>query len=348
MTRFLIVRLGAMGDIVHAVPVAAALRAAMPGARIDWLVSAKHRAILDFVPVIDRRLALADRRLAEAKPTDNAWSGIVTTIRELRKARYDVALDLQGLIKSAVLARSCGAPRVMGFAKAHLREPFARFFYNETHEPPPAGHVIEKNMSMLAPLGVPVGPPRFPFAVPASDAPVLARERLGLQPGERFASINPGGGWPNKLWPVERFGAVAAALRQRHALRSIVLWGPGEQALADAVVSHASGAAAVAPATSIGDLLALVGASALMISGDTGPMHLAAAVGTPIVGIHGPTSPARNGPWSSDDETASRFDQCVCHHERRCRRSTACVIDISVDEVVAAVDRRLAKVAIGG
>lgn len=341
MKRVLIVRLGAMGDIVHAVPVAAALRAAMPDARIDWLVSARHRALLDFVPVIDRRLALADRPVSGEKPTGAGWSGIVAAVRELRTSRYDVALDLQGLIKSAILARSSGASRVIGFAKAHLREPLARLFYTETREPTSAVHVIEKNLSMLAALGIASGPPRFPFEAPPSGAVVSARERLELQPDERFAVINPGGGWPNKLWPIARFGAVAAGLRQRHGLRSIVLWGPGEQPLADAVVAYAGGAAAVAPATSIGDLLALVSAGALMISGDTGPLHLAAAMGTPIVGLYGPTSPARNGPWSPDDVTTSRFEQCVCHHERRCRRGDGCVVDISVDEVIAAVDRRL-------
>ena len=128
MSRFLLVRLGALGDIVHAIPVAAALRRAFPSARIDWLVSAKHRELLDLVPVIDRRLVIKYRG-------GGGGTTLVTAIRELRRSRYDVAFDLQGLIKSAVLARLSGARRVVGFSSSYLREPLARPFYTEVYDP---------------------------------------------------------------------------------------------------------------------------------------------------------------------------------------------------------------------
>ena len=123
MTRVLLVRLGALGDIVHAIPVAAALRRAFPSARIDWLVSAKHREILDLVPVIDRRLVVSDRGDA------GGGTPLLAAMRELRRTRYDATVDLQGLIKSGLIARSSGAPRVIGFSRKYLREPLARFFY---------------------------------------------------------------------------------------------------------------------------------------------------------------------------------------------------------------------------
>ena len=153
--------------------------------------------------------------------------------------------------------------------------------------------------------------------------------------------INPGAAWPNKRWPAERFGAVARHLRARHGWPSIVAWGPGEEDLARAVVAAADGAAALAPATSLGELLAIVGAAGLVVSGDTGPLHLAAALGTPIVGIYGPTDPARNGPWSPADVTLSRNRACACHHQRRCTAAAWCLDELAVDEVSAAVDRRL-------
>ena len=153
--------------------------------------------------------------------------------------------------------------------------------------------------------------------------------------------INPGAAWPNKRWPPERFGAVARHLRARHGWPSIVAWGPGEEDLARAVVAAAGGAAALAPATSLGELLAIVGAAGLVVSGDTGPLHLAAALGTPIVGIYGPTDPARNGPWSPADVTLSRNRACACHHQRRCTAAAWCLGELGVDEVSAAVDRRL-------
>src|SRR5438552_2208282 len=120
MNRILLVRLGALGDVVHAIPVAAALRRAFPAARIDWLVSERHRDILDLVPVIDRRIVIRN---------------LLGPIRELRRSRYDVAIDLQGLLKSAVLARSSGAPRIIGFATTYLRERFARLFYTDVYDP---------------------------------------------------------------------------------------------------------------------------------------------------------------------------------------------------------------------
>ena len=333
MTRALIVRLGALGDIVHAIPVAAALRRAFPTVRIDWLVSARHRELLDLVPVIDRRLVINDRVGAE----DGA--PMLAAIRELRRARYDVALDLQGLLKSAVLARASGAARVVGFSSAYVRERLARLFYTETRELDGVPHVVFQNLALLQALDLTVVSPEFPIERVDSAVAVHVRERTA----GRYALLNPGAAWPNKRWPPSRFGAVAVSLRERHRLASVALWGPGEQSIAEAVVASSNGAAILSPPTSIADIVALARGAALMISGDTGPTHIAAAVGTPIVGIFGPTRPARNGPWASADVTVSRDAVCQCHHLRRCRLARMCLLDIGVDEVVGAVERRLAS-----
>jgi heptosyltransferase-1 len=344
VTRALIVRLGALGDIVHAIPVAAALRRAFPTARIDWLVSARHRELLDLVPVIDRRLVISDRLTGTGLRTAGRGDLSPTTpmlaaIRELRRARYDVALDLQGLLKSAVLARASGAARVVGFSSAYVRERLARLFYTETREPDGVPHVVFQNLALLQALDLTVVSPEFPIERVDSAVAAQVRERTA----GRYALLNPGAAWPNKRWPPSRFGAVAASLRERHRLTSVALWGPGEQSIAEAVVASSDGAAILSPPTSIADIVALARGAALMVSGDTGPAHIAAAVGTPIVGIFGPTRPARNGPWAADDVTVSRNAVCQCHHLRRCRLATMCLLDIEVDEVVGAVERRLAS-----
>jgi heptosyltransferase-1 len=345
VTRVLIVRLGALGDIVHAIPAAAALRRAFPAARIDWLVAAKHRALLDLVPVIDRRLAVDGR------------ATFLDTIRELRRAAYDVTLDLQGLLKSAVLARASGARRVIGFGARTAREPLARLFYTDAHDcaaaalrrPGDAGsrgfaahgpsvHVIHQYLSLLEPLGVTVSRPEFP--IDDVESPVAAQ--VAAEHGDRYALLNGGAAWPNKRWPAVRFGALAAGLRERHDLRSVVLWGPGEERLAQDIVAASFGAAAQSPPTTIGDLVALARGAALMVSGDTGPTHIAAAVGTPIVGIYGPTWPARNGPWSPQDVVVSRDEVCQCLNLRRCRLKSMCLLDVGVDEVLTACGARLA------
>ncbi len=330
--KILLVRLGALGDIVHALPVAAALRERYPDARIDWLVDVRHAALLDLVPVIDRRVAVDSRR----------WGTALGGLRAIRRDRYDVALDIQGLVKSAVFARLSGAARVVGFTRPHLREKPAAWFYSEACDPGAAIHVIDKNLSVLALFGIAERRRRFPLAVPDSAASGPVVERVRRDGAGGYALINPGAAWPNKQWPAARFGEVASALACRHALLPVVLWGPGEQALAAAVVEASGGTAMAAPPTGIGDLLALARGARLMVSGDTGPLHLAAAVGAPVVALFGPTDPARNGPWEAADISLSRFADCVCHYQRRCRRNSGCIEDIAVEDVRGAIDRRLA------
>lgn len=327
--NILIVRLGALGDVVHAIPAAAALRAAFPDARIDWLVEAKHREIVDLVTVIDRVIPV--RRASFA-----GWSEAVGL---LRRSRYDVALDLQGLMKSAVFARASGAARVIGFSIWHLREKTARPFYSQTGSDDAGAHVIQKNLRLLETVGVKDDRILFPLAHVESAA--VASVRAALGGATPFALINPGAAWPNKRWPPDRFGEVAAFLRDVRGLPSFVLWGPGEESLARAVADASSGAARPAPPTSISDLLALSREASLLVSGDTGPLHIAAAAGTPTVAVFGPTDPARNGPWSRDDAVISRYEGCGCHYDRTCHQSDWCLAGITVAEVTAAIQQRL-------
>jgi lipopolysaccharide heptosyltransferase I len=334
--NILIVRLGALGDIVHTIPAAAALRAALPEARIDWLVEAKHRAVLDLVMGIDRVVALEGRSLT-------AWADVV---RREREVAYDIALDFQGLMKSAVLARASGAARVAGFSVWHLREKGARPFYSETEgtDGDDRGHVIRKNLRLLRVVGIDAAEVEFPLRAVASDA----RDEVVAESGARkFALLNPGAAWPNKRWPPSQFGEVAAFLREVRELSSVVLWGPGEEELAQSVVDASGGAARLAPPTAIADLVALSREAALVVSGDTGPLHIAAAVGTPVVAVFGPTDPKRNGPWSASDVTVSRFESCACHYDRQCSQATWCLDGITVAEVTAAIQQRLGRAAPG-
>jgi heptosyltransferase-1 len=332
--NILIVRLGALGDIIHAVPAASALRAAYPDARIDWLVDAKHRAIVDLVTILDRVVTLERRSMA----------GWIDAASVLRRVRYDAAVDFQGLLKSAVLARLSGATRVLGFSIWHLREKTARPFYSETDaghgERESDGHVILKNLRLLRALGVEDETVRFPLA--RSESRALAAVRATVGSGAPFALINPGAAWPNKRWAPERYGEVCSFLRDVRGLQPFVLWGPGEESLAQAVVDASLGAARLAPPTELADLLELARAAAVMVSGDTGPLHIATAAGTPTVGIFGPTDPDRNGPWAPEDVTVSRFAACGCHYDRRCHQSNWCLDTISVSEVTAAIQHRLA------
>ena len=336
MSRFLIVRLGSLGDVIHAIPAAAALRRVYSSARIDWVVDPRYVELLNLVTCLDRRVPL-DPRMA-LRGADRA--AFLHALRELRSADYDAVIDFQGLMKSAVLARLVGARRTIGFPRAHLREPLARVLYTHAPDPGEAPHVILKNLALLVPLGVHERRIEFPLLAPETPAVESVAGRVG---GAGYVIINPGAAWPNKRWPPERFGAVAGLIQQEFGLRSLVLWGPGEQPLAQAVVAASSGAAEVSPPTSITDLVGLTSRARLMISGDTGPLHIAGAMGTPIVALFGPTFPDWNGPWGLYDVTLSRVEQCECHYQRTCRRPAPCINDIEVAEVLRAVQRRMGE-----
>ena len=332
MRRLLIVRLSALGDIVHGLPVLASLRAAHPDAEIDWLVDQRYRAVLDLVDGVSRQQVWQFPRLAGS-------GGVAELIGRLRASRYDAAIDLQGLLKSAVLARLSGARRVIGFDRRELREPRAAACYTERVSPGAYAHVIEKNLALARAAGA--TSTEFVFPVRAGETPALAeaRARLGVREGQPYILLNPGAGWPNKQWSPARFGKVAAALRARHGWPSCVLWGPSERELADRVVVASAGAACEAPPTQLADVVALAQGAAAMVSGDTGPTQLACAVGTPIVALFGPTDPVRNGPWGARSVVLSRHDHCECRWARRCHRPRPCLDEIAVADVVAGVER---------
>ena len=342
--RILIVRLSALGDLVHTLPVAAALRTAFPDARVDWLVDDRFQAFVELVPVVEVSIGWPRQRLRK----------LAGVIGQLRRTRYDVALDVQGLLKSATAARLSGARRVIGFERTHLREPSAGAFYTEAVPVHDVPHVIEKNLLLAAHVGGRTTDPEFPISVPASEAVAETRRQLGLGHDARFVVLNPGTAWDSKCWDAARFGAVASRLREVYDLRSVVTWGPRDEARALTAVEASEGAAILAPPTGIGDLSAYARVAAVVVSGDTGPLHLAAAVGAPVVGIYGPSDPRRNGPWNAGDEVVSRFERCGCQRilasaggrgvvVRQCDQVPSCLAEITVDDVMRAVGRRLER-----
>ena len=328
--KFLLVRLGSLGDVIHAIPAAAALRARYPDAQIDWLVDPRYAPVLQLVEGLDEAIPIDPR---------GKIATLLGTIRRLRGMRYDAVVDLQGLVKSAVLARAAGARRVIGLPREHLREGLARVFYTEMADPGRDPHVVKKNLMLIHALGVDDLPVMFPLNVPRTVAGDTVAAGFG---SEGYAIINPGAAWPNKRWPPQRFGLLAAEIRERIGVRSLVIWGPGEEGIASLVVDASRGAAELAPKTDVIDLFAIARRARLMVSGDTGPLHIAAAVGTPVVALFGPTFAERNGPWDRADISVSRASRCVCHYERKCRLLQPCIEDIGVAEVVSAAEYRVA------
>ncbi len=326
--RFLAVRLSSLGDIVHTLPAVAALRESFPDARIDWVVEHKWSALLQGSPVVNEVIAL-DR---------SSWRALGSCIGRLRAARYTCALDFQGLYKSAVLAFLSGTRRRVGLARQFAREGGAALFYTERVSPP-AGHIVEQILALAESIGARRAASPFPLRVPA-EAEADMNRRLAASGLRDFFVLSPGGGWRGKRWPAERYGALYRELARRHGWRGVVNCGPGEDELAEAVCRAAAPEEPVRFSTDLPQLMALLRRARIVIAGDTGPLHLAVALGTPVVGLYGQTDPKRNGPYCAADIVVrnARPEQTSY---KRSDEHAALMLSISVDQVFAAAERRL-------
>lgn len=299
----LVVRLGAMGDVIHSMYAVSALRAASPQLRIGWVVEERWTELLGAKNERRSGMRTAGRPLVDFVHTVNTkkWrralfasetrGDVNNVFREIREQRYDIAADFQGAIKSAVISRFAGARSTIGMANP--REAPARLLYAQrvtTH----GAHVVEQYHSLaeaIAGTTLPYVAPEFPRDEQADTA--ISTKLAGSN--HPIAVLNPGAGWAAKQWPAERYGEVARALAQ-DGLKPIINFGPGEEELANAAMAASEGAATML-SCSVGELISLLRRARLFIGGDTGPLHLAAALKVPIVAIFGPTDPARNGPY---------------------------------------------------
>jgi len=304
--RVLVVRLSAMGDVIHGLPAIAALRRERPNLKIGWLVEERWAELLcahamermqqrsELKPLVDWVHVANFKDWRKGLLSETTWRYMRNCMREVRAMNYHIALDLQGAIRSAMAARLSGAKTRVGSAKP--REGPARSFY--TRPVATQGtHVVEHALSLASAVAgedLPYEPPVFPQD-PATEAWAdRFHASLGWKP---LAIVNPGAGWGAKCWSVESYGAVAKALAER-GMGVAVNHGPKEQALAR-TVSDSSGGAAHPVNCSVGELIALTRRAGLFVGGDTGPMHLAAALGVPVVALFGPTRPDRNGPYAT-------------------------------------------------
>ncbi|HXE91907.1 MAG TPA: glycosyltransferase family 9 protein [Terriglobales bacterium] len=347
MERILIVRLGAMGDVIHGLPAAAALRRAFPAATIGWVVEPRWQELLCAAgtprigprspsrPLVDALHVLDTRALRKTPASPSTWKAARTELSEVRAARYEIALDLQGLMKSALVAKLSGARRRIGFAQP--KERAAAVFYTRSLEAR-GTHVVERYLSLVATLtGGTLGSPP-PAELPRDpESQTWCEGLLNIRGISGFALLNPGAGWGAKLWPAERYGEVARALAQA-GLYSLVNAGPGEEELAQKVVTASRGTAQiVSPA--LGQLIALTRRARLFVGGDSGPLHLAAALGVPVVALFGPTDPARNGPFGTRSEVLrSAASRTSYAHVSRADQG---LLAISSAEVIAASRRLL-------
>ena len=344
--RILIVKLGSIGDIVHTLPALAALRRALPEASLSWVVEKRVAEILRYNPLLDTLIEVDTKALRRWPVSGETLLAPRQQLRRLRASAFDFTIDFQGLLKSAFIARLSGAPRRFGFAREQLREPLSRWLLTDTVAAPARAHIIEKNLSLVAgalQIEVPTRASEFAFPIATTVAHEREAEELAASAGGDFALLNPGGGWPTKLWSPERFAALADRLYETHALRSLVTYGPGERDLAERIAAESRTKAARAVAPTLKGFYALARRAAVYVGGDTGPTHLAVAAGAPIVGLFGPTEWWRNGSPRAVDISVERFDiSCRTDCHRRACSQWVCM-EIEVERVAAAVGERLRR-----
>jgi lipopolysaccharide heptosyltransferase I len=305
--RIALVKLSSLGDVVHALPAARALRAWWPRCELTWVVERREQAILRGNPDVDHVVPVDTRLWRREFRSPAGAASVVAKVRgvarRLASGRFDVAVDLQGLWKSGVITALTRAPRRVGMAAAHCRERASAWFTNQHVTPPrEAVHVVDQYRAVVAALGVDlaaVGAPAFPLPRdPGAEAHVSRwLEEEGVKAGTPLVLLNPGSGGDHKRWAVEPFRRLGEELAVRLGARVAVAWGPGEEPLARAIAHGMRPGAIVPPPTTIDDMIALFRRGMLVVGGDTGPVHVAAVAGIPTLGLYGPTSAARNGPY---------------------------------------------------
>jgi heptosyltransferase I len=347
LERILIVRLGAMGDVIHALPAVKALREAFPQASIGWLIEERWAELLCAAGAPRHGPRSPQRSVVDQIHAVNLkeWRGSLLSIHtiqqiakawnDVRAAQYDVAIDLQGAIRSAFLARCSGARVIYGAAQPW--ETPASLWYTR-RVITRGSHVVDQNLSILE--AVTGQTRRNPRVELPHDLEVEARtaEGLKLHGVTDFAILNPGAGWGAKRWPAERYGEVARRLAEA-LICPLVNCGPGEEDLFREVLT-ASGGRARPTRGSLTGLIALMRRARLFIGGDTGPLHLAAALDVPVVGVFGPTDPTRNGPYGTPSIVLRSSSSSTTH--TRNQQADAGLLEITAEEVAAAAFRLLA------
>jgi heptosyltransferase-1 len=334
--RLLAVRLSSLGDLVHTIPVIPALRSTFPDAQIDWLVDLRWSPLVKLV-----------RGINEVIPLQPSVSGYLRCMRQVRQGGYSCVIDFQGIYRSAMLGWVSGAVQRIGRDYNAARERGAARFYTD-RVAPTGEHVAEMSMSLAARAGARPSPQmEFPITVPREEAGQI-RERVRREGIENYIVVSPGGGWKSKCWPAERFGALCGEIWRRYGIRSVINVAPGEEQLGNAVLAHSHPATPVLYCPELRELVALLSQALVVVGGDTGPLHLAAALNVPVVALFGSTSAARNGPLPQGLVVQNCSTE-LANYQRgdylRGRVYSPEMLSITVEQVVRAIGEQMNKMS---
>jgi len=334
--RILIIKPSSLGDIVHALPTLAAIRDAFPDAHIAWLVKKQWAGLLERVEGLDR-----------IWPVGPGLRGWLSHVPALRAVGFDLVVDLQGLLRSGILARLIGCATRVGFANA--REGSRLLYTHRVAVPTPDMHAVDRYLLVAGAVGAGLPPeqrPAFRFRIPEGDRQRVIKllDRHGVPSSRSWVAINPSARWPTKRWPPACFAAVADRLSQMGQAPVVLIGGPEDRVTTRSVRAlMRSEAIDLAGETEPGLLPALLQSAAVLLTNDSGPMHVAAAVGTPVVALFGPTSPLRTGPYGPSHQVLTSGIACSPCFSRTCRHPAQleCLVSIAPDQVAQAVQEQL-------
>ena len=336
--KILVVKLSAIGDVIHALPVAGALKECFPQSRITWVVEKPAYDLLTNNPYIDEIIVFE-------KPKFKSFRGLLDNappfVRQLRAGHYDLSLDLQGLFKSAAIGYCSGAPQRLVYC--NTRE-LSHLLARKVRGPHTDGHIVEQYLDVVRALGCQVGEAQWVFQLTAdeqyrTDGIV---SQAGFSMDEPYVVLAPGANWPNKRWPVANF-SVAADWLAAHGIQSVIVGGAGDQDLAQTIIDGAASIPlSIVGKTSLKQLACITGRARALIGGDTGPMHLAAALKIPVVALMGPTDIPRNGPYGQAGNALATSHACHGCWKRACPKGIDCLAGISVDAVKSKLSSILA------
>lgn len=348
--KILIVKLSSIGDIIHTLPSLAAIRNAIPEAEISWVVEKRSAEILRGNELLKNLIEVDTRSLRGGKVIDEILLDLSRQIKNVRVSDFDVAIDFQGLLKSAAIAKLSKAKKRFGFDKENLREPMSRFLLTDTIKLEKGLNVIEKNLALAGKaLNIEIPKDNFEFPIFTDEEHKKEADEIIEKTEGDFAILNPAGGWVTKLWQAERFGELSDRLWNEKGIFSVVSTAPHETDLAERVLSANKSGKIIYALPSLKGFYELAKRARIYVGGDTGPTHLAIAANAPVVGIYGPTEWNRNG-------SLNREDICVERHDLECRKNCyrrkigswkkgecgnwVCM-DISVGNVFEAIEKRL-------
>lgn len=343
--NILIVKLSAIGDVIHTLPALNAIRAHYPHARITWLVEAAAADLVVGHRALDRVIISKRKSWIKRLGGPGRWQALKEMrafVDDLRDTRYDIVIDFHGLLKSGLLVGLARGKRKIGFGRGMQHQEYSYLFLNQRVPPVDMEiHALTRGLMLIEAIGIRTE--AVVYDIPVSDGERVAVDRLlgdaGLGGTRRLVAINPMALWETKLWRNDRFAALADRLARGHALDVVFTGGPDDRQAVETIrAAMTAPAINLAGRTSLKMLAALYQRSLLLVSTDTGPMHLAAAVGTPVVALFGPTAPWRTGPFGEGHRIVCAAPPCSPCFKRRCdAHRCRCMAAITVDRVAEAV-----------